>query len=116
MRISALKSLVGGLGAKKDRDAGLLGVVQAEIAALDRERDALEASLASAYRELDPQSVVEQTTLEKWRAATEERIRDIAMKRVELAEIASGRRDALKRSNGEVEAVKLLMRAAARKR
>lgn len=108
-----MKQLLGPLGAKKDRDAGLYGAIQAEIAALDHEYAALGASVAAAP---SPRSFSEQLALEKWVLASRERMRDLEMRRAELVAIAERRRDVLARSNGELEAVKRLIEAAKRKR
>lgn len=107
MRRRAIFERLGGvLEAKKSRDAAELGLVQAEIATLDDERARLEAQLASVAT---AGSLSELAALERWRAATRERIQDLAMARAELETLAEERRRVLARSNGEREAAKRLV-------
>lgn len=95
------------LEAKKSRDAAQLGLVTSEIATLDAERARLERELATAAPGGDA-GMAEHAALERWRAATRERIRDLAMARAELEALAADRRATLARSNGEREAARRL--------
>lgn len=116
MRRRALFERLGGvLEAKKSRDAAQLGLVQAEIATLDAERDRLQQELAT-LGVAEGGGVGDMIALERWRAATRERIQDLAFARAELEQIAADRRQTLARSNGEREGARRLVKMLDAKR
>lgn len=108
MSRKAFARLSGVMESVKAQDAARLKEAQAAITALDARREALRAELAETQGALDPEDLLGSAAFERFRTHQLARIEALAEERRALELIEEERRQALLRSNGEVEALKRL--------
>lgn len=92
----------------KAQDAARLKEAQSAIAALDERREALKLELAATQAGLAPDDLQSSAAFERFRALQLRRLEALAEERRALEVIEEERRQALLRSNGEVEAMRRL--------
>lgn len=111
MRRDTLERILAALEARKLVDAAALAENARAIAALDDERAGVEATVASEVAAVAPNDLPGTKQLARWREAQRRRLERIADARAKLEAAGEPLREALLRSNGEVEAVKRLLKS-----
>lgn len=104
-----LKWLGPALDAQKRADMSHYAEAAAECERIETEIAAIETAMRSAADALDPADVTAYARFEIWRTAQKERIAGLNAALRQAEEMLDLRREALLRSNGEVEALKRLM-------
>ncbi len=97
------------LGARKRADMARYAEARAECDRIDAEIAAVEASIRTAAAHLDLEELADYAQFETWRSASRDRLAALAEQRGAAAERLEERREALVRSNGDVEALKRLV-------
>ncbi|MCI4666431.1 MAG: hypothetical protein MRY74_17115 [Neomegalonema sp.] len=97
------------LTARKNADAADFAAAQAAVDAIDAEINKIASKLAVSASQLDASDLTERVAFERWRAAQKQRFRELAAQRLTALKALEQRREALTRSNGEVEALKRLL-------